>query len=43
MFEQALAEHSDDVHGIAFTADGKWLASSGEDTTLRVWQMEQIP
>ena len=31
------AEHIRPMSTVTFAADGKWLASSGEDGTVRIW------
>ena len=40
--QQVLSEHSDDVWSLAFNSDGRWLASSSEDKTVKLWQLETI-
>jgi WD40 repeat protein len=37
-----LPGHSDYVHSLAFSPDGKTLASSSGDTTLRLWDTEPL-
>jgi len=36
---RALAGHDNDVHGLEFSRDGKWLASASEDKTAVLWRI----
>jgi WD40 repeat protein len=36
---QAIAEHKDDVWSVAISPDGKWLASSSEDETVKLFRL----
>ncbi len=40
--QQVLSEHSDDVWSVAFSSDGRWLASGSEDKMVKLWQLETI-
>ena len=37
--QQVLSEHSDDVWSVALSPDGKWLATSSEDETVKLWRL----
>jgi WD40 repeat protein len=37
--QQSITGHTDDVWSVTFSRDGRWLASSGEDETAKVWKL----
>ncbi|HEX3583176.1 MAG TPA: WD40 repeat domain-containing protein [Thermoanaerobaculia bacterium] len=40
---QELRAHADDIWAVAISADGKWLATSSEDKTVKVWRLTEKP
>jgi WD40 repeat protein len=36
-FEAELVGHSDNVTGVAYSADGHWLATAGSDHSVKLW------
>jgi WD40 repeat protein len=41
--QQRLGEHENDVRSVAFSADGRWLVTSSEDKTAKLWQLRYTP
>jgi WD40 repeat protein len=41
VLQQAFSGHSGDVHSVAFSPDGAWLACGGEATTVTLWRLER--
>lgn len=38
---RSFAGHHDRIHGLAFSADGKEVISASDDSTVRLWSVEQ--
>jgi WD40 repeat protein len=35
-----MSDHSGSVNRMAFSGDGKWLATASDDQTVRLWELE---
>jgi len=38
--QQAPADNPEDVHSVAFSPDGKWLAAMGDDGITKLWRLD---
>ena len=37
-----LKGHSDEVHSVSFSPDGKWIVSGSWDKTVKVWDISSL-
>ena len=36
---RVLRGHSDDMHSVAFSRDGKWIVSGSDDMRVKIWNV----
>ncbi|MCF8261856.1 MAG: WD40 domain-containing protein [Melioribacteraceae bacterium] len=39
---QTLSGHSNDVSSVAYSFDGKYIASASEDSTVKIWKLRNL-